>query len=338
MKKTKSILWLLSLCSLIFAGCGSAELEEANADLKKEVTSLKKEKGDLEKELETLTADKDTAQAELAAKVTEFDELQRKHTALEGDFEFANNQAVELDQQMNTLREELISAKNKVMEMEQQITSGAVAAAPVGSVPTAPPSAPPALPSTPAAPPPGFDPSLPPSPPTVAAAPLDGTAPLSAPPTPPAIPSTPAAPPPPPPPPPPALPEGVDPNNPLVSANSSLAINLYVVSKGRQIPLKDTTIYVTGEKPNVAQWGLHLKNPSISANELQKIEQSLTTSIIHKKEKTDANGMINVILKEGTYWVSCASPATANGLQWSVQQQVVAGQNQLVLSNGNILQ
>jgi outer membrane murein-binding lipoprotein Lpp len=322
MKKTKTILWLLSLCSLIFAGCGSAELEEANADLKKEVTTLKKEKGDLEKELETLTADKDTAQAELASKVTEIDALQKKYTALEGDFEFANNQAVELDQQMNTIREELISAKNKVMELEQQISSGAVAVAPVGTVPTAPPPAP-ALPSTPTAPP-GFDPSLPPSPPTVTA-PVENTLPVGSPATPP-------------PPPPAALPDSVDPNNPLVKSDSSLAISLYLVSKGRQIPLRDTTIYVTAEKPKVAQWGFHLKNPSISANELQAIEQSIRTSIIHKKEKTDANGMVNLMLKEGIYWVSCASPATVNGLQWSVQQQVVPGQNQLVLSNGNVLQ
>lgn len=319
MKKTNPILWLLSLSLLVFAGCGSAELEEANADLKKEVTSLKKEKEDLEKQIETLTADKETAQAEVGSKQTELDELQNKHTALQGDFEFANNQAVELDQQMGELREELIAAKNKILELEQNPT---VAVSPVGA-PPAVPAAPPAIPSAPPPAAPAFEPGLP--------APAPG---LTAAPTPPASPSAPAAPPPPPP---PALPEGVDPSSPLLSFDSNLIINLYIVAGGRQIPLKDTTIYVTEKKPNVEQWGYHLKNPSLSANQLQAIDQSLVTSIIHKKEKTNENGMINIMLKKGTYWVSCASPATQGGLQWSVQQQVNEGQNNITLSNGNRL-
>jgi outer membrane murein-binding lipoprotein Lpp len=325
MNKTKTIVWLLALCTLIFAGCGSAELEQEIADLKKEITSLKKEKGDLDKQIETLTADKDTAQAEVAAKQTEVDEIQRKLTALEGDYEFANNQSAELEQTMGTLREELVAAKNRILELEQN---------PVATVATT--AAPPALPSTPPVAPsfpteiPGVPTTTTPStPPTDFAPPpspaFTGTAP--------AIPTTPAAPPPPPP---SDIPEGIAPS-PLLPSGSSLIINLYVVAQGRQIPLKDTTIYVTEQKPNIAQWGFHLKNPSVSANELRAIEQSLTTSIIHKKVKTDANGMVNIsTLKEGTYWVSCASPATTNGLQWSVQHLVQKGQNNLTLSNGNL--
>ena len=334
MKKTKITLWLFTLCSLIFAGCGSAELEEENSDLKKELKTLKKDKDDLETQLETLTADKDAAQAELATKQAEVDDIQRKLTGQESDLEFFTNQNAELEQQMGTIREELVAAKNRVLELEQGGASAIAAVSPVGTVPPPVPGIPPAPP----APPLGVDLGIPPAPPATpgfaTTPPVPGIPTSPVPPAPPVIPSTPAAPPPPPP---PSVPEGVDPGNSLLGLNSNLVVNLYLVSQGRQIPLKDTTIYVTEEKPNVAQWGFHLKSPSISANALQTIEQSLTTSIIHKKEKTDENGMVNLILKEGTYWVSCASPATSNGLQWSVQQQIVSGQNNLTLSNGNIL-
>jgi len=338
MKKDLKALWILLTCALLIGGCGSAELEEANAKLTDENKTLQKEKKDLEKEVETLKAEAETTQTQITTLQTSLDDMTKKVTAQADEVNFYIDTNAVLEQEKTELQEKLNAANETIGQMQ---ASAAAAPAPQPTFTPAPPIAattpvPPTqtLPTNtvPAAPPP---PSFPPTDPAVAAATsvASGFAPAPSTAAPPTT-TVPA--------PAPAVTE-ISPDNPLVNPTAgqqaNLTIALYIVAGGRNIPLPNTEIYITEKQPNVSKWGFHLKDPNISANQLAQIQQSLATSIIHKRVTTDATGNAVIpTIKAGVYWVSCGNPASKNGLQWSVQHILNPGANQLALSNGNILQ
>jgi TolA-binding protein len=319
MKKEITALCTFLVTALAFTGCGTAELEEELTKLKDENKSLKKEKDGTAKELETTKADLETAQQQAVTLQESVDDLTRKLTGLNGDIEFFTNQSAELEQEKTDIQGKLDESRAKVADLEQQLEAAKAAASappPATTVAVSPPPASTFSPETNTLlatagtpnggnPVPATQPPVAPAPPPVAPAPTE-----------------------------------ISPDNPIVnpdaSSQATLAINLFISAGGNNYPLANTEIYVTELQPSITKWGLHLKNPSISANELATIQQSLASSTIHKKVITDASGAANIsMLKAGTYWVSCANPATPTGLQWSVQHSVSPGANQLVLSNGN---
>ena len=329
MKKDFKALWVFLTCALLFGGCGTAELEEANSKLTDENKTLKKDKEDLEKEVETLKAEAETVQTQITTLQTSLDEMTKKVTAQADEVNFYIDTNAVLEQEKTELQEKLNTANEQIAQL--QASAAAAPPAPLSPTPpvasTTQPPGTPTLPTNtvPAAPPP---PSFPPTDPAIAAAtsvaseiaPPTATAPVAAPAT-----------------------TEISPDNPLVNPvagmEANLAIALYIVAQGQQYPLANTEIYITEKQPNVTKWGFHLKDKTISANQLAQIQQSLATSIIHKRVTTDEAGNAQIpTLKAGAYWVSCGNPATRNGLQWSVQHILNPGANQLVLSNGNILQ
>ena len=106
--------------------------------------------------------------------------------------------------------------------------------------------------------------------------------------------------------------------------------------QGNTYNLPDCEVYITEKRPDVSKWGLYLKNPDVSYNNLQQIRAGLANCVIHKKGKTDANGQVSFKeLEAGNYYISTAHSATQRGLQWSVAHQVKPGQNVLILSTNN---
>ncbi len=119
-------------------------------------------------------------------------------------------------------------------------------------------------------------------------------------------------------------------------ANASITVSVQLTVQGKTYNLPNCEVYITEQRPDVSKWGLYLKNPQVSHNNLQQIKASLNSSIIHKKGQTDANGQVSFTdLEANTYFISTAHDATQRGLQWSVQHQVKPGQNVLVLSAKN---
>jgi outer membrane murein-binding lipoprotein Lpp len=313
MKKEAITPLALLLCVLPFAGCGTAELEEEISTLKEDNKTLKKEKADLETNLETAKTDLDASQTQATTIQTQLDEMATKLTAAQNSENDAINQAADAQIQMQEFRDKFDAANAKVQELEKQLAE-TKAAMPASNILNS---------GATAAPQPATSPAFPAQQPEAAAAAqvltgLPGATPPVA--TPATIP--------------------VSPDNPLVnpdaSSQSNLDISLFISAGGQNYPLPNTVIFITEQQPRIAKWGLHLKNPSISANELAAIQQSLAASTIHKKVTTDAAGKAMVsMLKAGTYWVSCANPATPTGLQWSVQTTLAPGANQLELTNTN---
>lgn len=305
MKKDLPALSILLIFALASLGCGSAELEEEISTLKDDKKALEKEKADLEKDLEAKTTELVTATASAATLQTSIDELTTKLTGANGDVEFFTNQNAELEQQKGEIQEQLDAANTKIADLEQQLATAKTAAPTTTTVAAVQPATTAVAPGVPTS------------------FPIAGTTPVAG--------GTTA--------PPPAS-TVISPDNPIVNPDAStqanVAISLFISAGGNNYPLANTEIYITEQQPNITKWGLHLKTPQLSTNELTAIQQSLQSCTIHKKVTTDASGQAHVgMLKAGTYWVSCGNPATPTGLQWSVQHSVNPGDNQLTLSNNN---
>ncbi len=138
-----------------------------------------------------------------------------------------------------------------------------------------------------------------------------------------------------------APPQTANSPNPLTTPDAGRAADLIIkvqlVAGGKNYPIPNCKLYVTEMKPQISKWGLYLKNPQVSINQLQAIQTSLKQSIIHKMATTNEGGEVTISgLEAGIYFISGAHPVTQNGVQWSKQHILKPGQNVLLLSNNDL--
>ncbi|MBT5380894.1 MAG: hypothetical protein HOK49_15405 [Opitutae bacterium] len=294
---------------LSLGGCNGA-LEEENATLTKKVEELQKNEADLQKK-----ADELTQQVEgLAPLQTQVEALTQERDGMKAEQEINTENMLENDIKMGEIQNELIDAKNKIDELEDKLAKAEATTTPTTATIPAPANPAAVFPPTAATPTPA---------PANPAAVFPPAAPTTNPVT---IPTTP-----------PAIPNGFNPlTTPPVAAAASLVISVQLQAQGQTYPLPSCDVYITQNAPSVSKWGLYLKNPQVSFNNLQEIQASLREAVIHKKIATNAQGQANVSdLESGTYYISCAHPVTASGVQWSVRHNIKPGQNVLVLTNNN---
>jgi len=302
---------IILLFPIIFSlgGCNGA-LEEENATLTKKVEELQKNEADLQKK-----ADELTQQVEgLAPLQTQVEALTQERDGMKAEQEINTENMLENDIKMGEIQNELIDAKNKIDELEDKLAKAEATTTPTTATIPAPANPAAVFPPTAATPTPA---------PANPAAVFPPAAPTTNPVT---IPTTP-----------PAIPNGFNPlTTPPVAAAASLVISVQLQAQGQTYPLPSCDVYITQNAPSVSKWGLYLKNPQVSFNNLQEIQASLREAVIHKKIATNAQGQANVSdLESGTYYISCAHPVTASGVQWSVRHNIKPGQNVLVLTNNN---
>ena len=294
---------------LSLGGCNGA-LEEENATLTKKVEELQKNEADLQKK-----ADELTQQVEgLAPLQTQVEALTQERDGMKAEQEINTQNMLENDIKMGEIQNELIDNKNKIDELEAKLAKAEATPTPTTATIPAPANPAAVFPPTAATPTPA---------PANPAAVFPPAAPTTNPVT---IPTTP-----------PAIPNGFNPlTTPPVAAAASLVISVQLQAQGQTYPLPSCDVYITQNAPSVSKWGLYLKNPQVSFNNLQEIQASLREAVIHKKIATNAQGQANVSdLESGTYYISCAHPVTASGVQWSVRHNIKPGQNVLVLTNNN---
>ncbi|MEL0118688.1 MAG: hypothetical protein VXB01_07075 [Opitutae bacterium] len=319
--KFKKIIKPLFVCiSFLLISCGTEELENANAKLKKQVKDLETAEAQLKlknTDLENQVAD---MQAQVDASASLQDQLDAANQQLDGmkaEAEIAVNIQVENDVKMGELQNQLDEANSQIETLRNQLASAATSA-PVAPVPVSPATQP--IPTAPVA---GFPTT--PTPPTPAAPignplAISTTPPEPTPTSPVLIPTAPA---------PPAA-------TLVTGVLSDITVSVQLAVQGNTYNLPDCEVYITEKRPDVSKWGLYLKNPDVSYNNLQQIRAGLANCVIHKKGKTDANGQVSFKeLEAGNYYVSTAHSATQRGLQWSVAHQVKPGQNVLILSTNN---
>ena len=302
---------IILLFPIIFSlgGCNGA-LEEENATLTKKVEELQKNEADLQKK-----ADELTQQVEgLAPLQTQVEALTQERDGMKAEQEINTENMLENDIKMGEIQNELIDAKNKIDELEDKLAKAEATTTPTTATIPAPANPAAVFPPTAATPTPA---------PANPAAVFPPAAPTTNPVT---IPTTP-----------PAIPNGFNPlTTPPVAAAASLVISVQLQAQGQTYPLPSCDVYITQNAPSVSKWGLYLKNPQVSFNNLQEIQASLREAVIHKKIATNAQGQANVSdLESGTYYMSCSHPVTASGVQWSVRHNIKPGQNVLVLTNNN---
>lgn len=302
---------IILLFPIIFSlgGCNGA-LEEENATLTKKVEELQKNEADLQKK-----ADELTQQVEgLAPLQTQVEALTQERDGMKAEQEINTENMLENDIKMGEIQNELIDAKNKIDELEDKLAKAEATTTPTTATIPAPANPAAVFPPTAATPTPA---------PANPAAVFPPAAPTTNPVT---IPTTP-----------PAIPNGFNPlTTPPVAAAASLVISVQLQAQGQTYPLPSCDVYITQNAPSVSKWGLYLKNQQVSFNKLQEIQASLREAVIHKKIATNAQGQANVSdLESGTYYISCAHPVTASGVQWSVRHNIKPGQNVLVLTNNN---
>ncbi len=319
MKHEKVLRYLVVCISLFLVSCGTEELENANAKLKKQVkdletaeAQLKLKNTDLENQVADMQAQVD-ASAPLQAQL---DAANQQLDGMKAEAEIAVNIQVENDVKMGELQNQLDEANSQIEALRNQLASAATSA-PAAPVPVSPATQP--ISTAPVA---GFPTT--PTPPTPAAPignPLAiSTTPEPTPTSPVLIPTAPA---------PPAA-------TLVTGALSDITVSVQLAVQGNTYNLPDCEVYITEKRPDVSKWGLYLKNPDVSYNNLQQIRAGLANCVIHKKGKTDANGQVSFKeLEAGNYYVSTAHSATQRGLQWSVAHQVKPGQNVLILSTNN---
>jgi hypothetical protein len=240
--------------------------------------------------------------------------LTQERDGMKAEQEINTENMLENDIKMGEIQNELIDAKNKIDELEDKLAKAEATTTPTTATIPAPANPAAVFPPTAATPTPA---------PANPAAVFPPAAPTTNPVT---IPTTP-----------PAIPNGFNPlTTPPVAAAASLVISVQLQAQGQTYPLPSCDVYITQNAPSVSKWGLYLKNPQVSFNNLQEIQASLREAVIHKKIATNAQGQANVSdLESGTYYISCAHPVTASGVQWSVRHNIKPGQNVLVLTNNN---
>ena len=294
---------------LSLGGCNGA-LEEENATLKQKVEDLQKKEADLQKKTDELTQQVEG----LAPLQTQVEALTQERDGMKAEQEINTQNMLENDIKMGEIQNELIDAKNKIDELEDKLAKAEATTTPTTATIPAPANPAAVFPPTAATPTPA---------PANPAAVFPPAAPTTNPVT---IPTTP-----------PAIPNGFNPlTTPPVAAAASLVISVQLQAQGQTYPLPSCDVYITQNAPSVSKWGLYLKNPQVSFNNLQEIQASLREAVIHKKIATNAQGQANVSdLESGTYYISCAHPVTASGVQWSVRHNIKPGQNVLVLTNNN---
>ena len=250
----------------------------------------------------------------LAPLQTQVEALTQERDGMKAEQEINTENMLENDIKMGEIQNELIDAKNKIDELEDKLAKAEATTTPTTATIPAPANPAAVFPPTAATPTPA---------PANPAAVFPPAAPTTNPVT---IPTTP-----------PAIPNGFNPlTTPPVAAAASLVISVQLQAQGQTYPLPSCDVYITQNAPSVSKWGLYLKNPQVSFNNLQEIQASLREAVIHKKIATNAQGQANVSdLESGTYYISCAHPVTASGVQWSVRHNIKPGQNVLVLTNNN---
>jgi hypothetical protein len=288
---------------LSLGGCNDA-LKEENAALTKKVENLQEQETDLQKKADDLQQQVEG----LAPLQTQIDALTQERDGMKAEQEINTQNMLENDVKMGEIQNNLIDAKNKIDELEDKLAKAEATPTPAPASPASvfPPVA---ATTTPA-----------PASPASVFPPVGTTA------NPVIIPTAP-----------PTIPNGVNPlTTPTVAAAASLVVSVQLLAGGQTYPLPNCTIYVTQNAPSVSKWGLYLKNPQVSFNQLQEIEASLRAAVIHKKIVTDAQGQANIsALEAGTYYISCGNPTSKSGVQWSVRHNLRPGQNVLVLTNNN---
>jgi hypothetical protein len=288
---------------LSLGGCNDA-LKEENAALTKKVENLQEQETDLQKKADDLQQQVEG----LAPLQTQIDALTQERDGMKAEQEINTQNMLENDIKMGEIQNELIDAKNNIDELVDKLAKAEATPTPAPASPASvfPPVA---ATTTPA-----------PASPASVFPPVGTTA------NPVIIPTAP-----------PTIPNGVNPlTTPTVAAAASLVVSVQLLAGGQTYPLPNCTIYVTQNAPNVSKWGLYLKNPQVSFNQLQEIEASLRAAVIHKKIVTDAQGQANIsALEAGTYYISCGNPTSKSGVQWSVRHNLRPGQNVLVLTNNN---
>jgi hypothetical protein len=279
-------------------------LKEENAALTKKVENLQEQETDLQKKADDLQQQVEG----LAPLQTQIDALTQERDGMKAEQEINTQNMLENDVKMGEIQNNLIDAKNKIDELEDKLAKAEATPTPAPASPASvfPPVA---ATTTPA-----------PASPASVFPPVGTTA------NPVIIPTAP-----------PTIPNGVNPlTTPTVAAAASLVVSVQLLAGGQTYPLPNCTIYVTQNAPSVSKWGLYLKNPQVSFNQLQEIEASLRAAVIHKKIVTDAQGQANIsALEAGTYYISCGNPTSKSGVQWSVRHNLRPGQNVLVLTNNN---
>jgi hypothetical protein len=251
----------------------------------------------------------------LAPLQTQIDALTQERDGMKAEQEINTQNMLENDIKMGEIQNELIDAKNNIDELVDKLAKAEATPTPVAATPTPAPASPASV-----FPPVAATPTPAPASPASVFPPVGTTAN-------PVIISTA----------PPTIPNGVNPlTTPTVAAAASLVVSVQLLAGGQTYPLPNCTIYVTQNAPSVSKWGLYLKNPQVSFNQLQEIEASLRAAVIHKKIVTDAQGQANIsALEAGTYYISCGNPTSKSGVQWSVRHNLRPGQNVLVLTNNN---
>jgi hypothetical protein len=295
---------------LSLGGCNDA-LKEENAALTKKVENLQEQETDLQKKADDLQQQVEG----LAPLQTQIDALTQERDGMKAEQEINTQNMLENDIKMGEIQNELIDAKNNIDELVDKLAKAEATPTPVAATPTPAPASPASV-----FPPVAATPTPAPASPASVFPPVGTTAN-------PVIISTA----------PPTIPNGVNPlTTPTVAAAASLVVSVQLLAGGQTYPLPNCTIYVTQNAPSVSKWGLYLKNPQVSFNQLQEIEASLRAAVIHKKIVTDAQGQANISdLEAGTYYISCGNPASKSGVQWSVRHNLRPGQNVLVLTNKN---
>jgi hypothetical protein len=286
-------------------------LKEENAALTKKVENLQEQETDLQKKADDLQQQVEG----LAPLQTQIDALTQERDGMKAEQEINTQNMLENDIKMGEIQNELIDAKNNIDELVDKLAKAEATPTPVAATPTPAPASPASV-----FPPVAATPTPAPASPASVFPPVGTTAN-------PVIISTA----------PPTIPNGVNPlTTPTVAAAASLVVSVQLLAGGQTYPLPNCTIYVTQNAPSVSKWGLYLKNPQVSFNQLQEIEASLRAAVIHKKIVTDAQGQANIsALEAGTYYISCGNPASKSGVQWSVRHNLRPGQNVLVLTNNN---
>lgn len=320
--KARTLPQLLLLATTLFlCACGTGDLEDQVAKLKGQVKDIEKSEAELKVKNTELQAQIDAP----SPLQEQLDTANQELNGLKAEAEISINTQIENDVKMGELQNELDAAKAQIEVLQTQLASAAAAPPPAIPATPTPPAGFPTTPTTATPTPTPVAPTGFPTPPTPTGVPTPTptafpTTPTPATPTPMVIPTTPA-------PPTATLAPGV---------TAGLTVSVQLAVQGRTFNLPDCEVYVTEQKPNIDKWGLHLKNPEVSHNNLQAIKASLQSCIIHKMGRTDASGNVSFQqLETGTYYISTANKATARGLQWSVRHQVNPGQNVLILSTSN---
>ena len=312
---------------LSLGGCNGA-LKEENATLTKKVEDLKKKEADLQKKADDLQEQVEG----LAPLQTQIDALTQERDGMKAEQEINTKNMLENDIKMGETQNELIDAKNKIDELVDKLAKAEATPTPTTATIPAPANPAAVFPPTAATPTPApanpaaVFPPVAATPTPAPATPATGFPPVAATTNPVTIPTVPST-----------IPNGANPlTTPPTAAASSLVVSVQLLAGGQTYPLPNCTLYVTQNAPNVSKWGLYLKNPQVSFNQLQAIEASLRAAVIHKKIMTDAQGQANISdLEAGTYYISCGHPVTKSGVQWSVPHNLRPGQNVLILTNNN---